>query len=101
MNNTLNITAISSTLLPNGPLDGLIFTIPLAAFSIIPSPTSVYLPIPGFNPYIPQKAAGILILPPISEPMPITLQRDAYKAASPPDEPPTALFLFHGFNDLP
>lgn len=41
---------MSSTLLPKGPLAGFILTIPPAAFSITPSPMSVYLPIPGFNP---------------------------------------------------
>ena len=76
-------------------------TIPLAAFSTIPSPISVYLPTPGLIPYTPQNAAGILILPPISEPMPITLHLAAYKAASPPDDPPTALSLFQGLRDLP
>jgi len=42
----------------------------------------------GFKPYMPQHAAGFLILPPISVPRPETTHLAATMPASPPDEPP-------------
>ena len=55
----------------------------------------------GFKPNKPQNYAGILILPPISDPNPKTEHLDAINPASPPLLPPTVLSLFHGFNALP
>jgi hypothetical protein len=45
--------------------------------------------------------AGILILPPISDPTPITDPRIASNPPSPPVDPPVVLLTSHGFKALP
>lgn len=55
----------------------------------------------GLIPKIPQNSDGILILPPISEPIPIGEQFELISPAYPPELPPVARALFHGFSDLP
>jgi hypothetical protein len=52
------------------------------------APTKDTLPPPGFKEYRPQYAAGILKLPPMSDPMPIADPSIARRAASPPELPP-------------
>lgn len=49
------------------------------------------------NPQIPQNAAGILIEPPKSLPIPKGEHLDAIKPPSPPEDPPVALLGSHGF----
>lgn len=44
------------------------------------------------NPYIPQKLAGVQILPPISPPRPRGEHFEEINAASPPDDPPGLQF---------
>ena len=51
----------------------------------------------GFKPTIPQKLAGSLILPPVSEPSEIVDSNPATAAAEPPELPPGTLFKSHGF----
>jgi len=53
------------------------------------------------RPYTPLNYAGILILPPISEPIPRGEHRAATKAPYPPELPPTHLSSFQGFLALP
>ncbi len=55
----------------------------------------------GLNPEIPQKMAGVLIDPPISDPIPNGEQPDAISEPSPPDEPPLALYRSHGLRVRP
>ena len=47
------------------------------------------------------KAAGILKLPPRSEPRANGTQFETTSPASPPDEPPQDLSLFKGFKEVP
>lgn len=47
--------------------------------------------------HIPQKSAGFLRLPPISEPIPRGEHPEAINAASPPELPPAVLSTFQGF----
>lgn len=49
----------------------------------------------------PQNSAGILILPPMSDPRPRGEQYPLINPAYPPVLPPGVLFLFHGFSALP
>lgn len=51
----------------------------------------------GLNPTIPVQAAGHLIEPPISDPIPTGLHLAATIPASPPEEPAHVLFLSQGF----
>ena len=62
--------------------------------------TSPYLetsPYVGFSPTTPQKLAGCLIEPPVSEPSAHGTRFAATAAADPPEEPPGTLFKFQGF----
>lgn len=59
------------------------------------------LPGPGIKEAIPQNAAGILKLPPISLPIPIKESLAASAAPSPPELPPTDFLLFHGLRVRP
>ena len=45
---------------------------------------------------MPQKLAGSLILPPVSDPRASAASQDATDAAEPPEEPPGTLFKFQG-----
>jgi hypothetical protein len=47
------------------------------------------------------KAAGFLILPPISVPTPIVLPLIATKAPSPPELPPEVQFRLYAFRVIP
>ena len=51
----------------------------------------------GLNPYIPVKRLGILMLPPISPPIPNGEAFNATIADSPPELPPELLKIFIGF----
>jgi hypothetical protein len=53
------------------------------------------------NPTIPQNAAGILIDPPMSEPIPTNDPPVPIKAPSPPDDPPLGRSLLSGFEVEP
>ena len=55
----------------------------------------------GLNPTIPLNAAGILILPPISVPIPSGTHLAATRPASPPLLPPHDLSWLYGFCALP
>ena len=57
----------------------------------------------GFNPVIPQKAAGCLIEPPVSVPVAASADLEATADAEPPEEPPgdTCLSNNHGFLTFP
>jgi hypothetical protein len=55
----------------------------------------------GHNPKTPLKAAGILILPAISFPIPMGDVLAAIEAPSPPELPPADFFAFQGFKVLP
>lgn len=55
----------------------------------------------GINPDTPQKCEGILMLPPMSFPMPIGETPEARAAAYPPELPPTDFLLFQGLRHLP
>ena len=59
------------------------------------------VPYVGFKPVKPQKAAGCLIDPPVSEPEETVTIPDATAAAEPPEEPPGTLEKSHGFLTLP
>ena len=50
------------------------------------------LPYVGLKPDMPQKLAGSLILPPVSEPSETQASSAATEAADPPEEPPGTLF---------
>lgn len=60
-------------------------------------PDELTLPEPGLRPYSPQKCAGILMLPPISDPHPIADPPIAKSAPSPPLDPPGVYFPLYGF----
>lgn len=49
---------------------------------------NLILPAVGLNPQIPHMLAGILMLPPMSVPIPNTDPPAAISAPSPPDDPP-------------
>lgn len=55
----------------------------------------------GINPEIPQKCAGILILPPMSFPTPTGAIPAPKHAPYPPELPPTDFLWFQGLSDLP
>ena len=55
----------------------------------------------GLNPQIPQKAAGILMLPPISLPILRGVPPIATNPASPPELPPVVLVISQGFSAVP
>src|SRR5689334_17539457 len=51
----------------------------------------------GFNPTMPQKAAGMRIDPPMSHPSASGTQPDPTAEPDPPDEPPGVRSVFQGF----
>lgn len=55
----------------------------------------------GRKPYVPQKAAGARMEPPISDPIPKGAHLKPVDAPSPPDEPPGVSLLLYGFNVVP
>jgi hypothetical protein len=55
----------------------------------------------GLKAEIPQKIAGILIDPPISDPIPIGEHPDEISDPSPPEEPPQALYKSQGLRARP
>ena len=55
-------------------------------------PDRLILPEPGLRPYRPQKWDGILMLPPISDPHPMTEPFIARSEPSPPVDPPGTYF---------
>lgn len=55
----------------------------------------------GISPETPQKCEGILMLPPMSFPMPIGETPEARAAPYPPELPPTDFLLFQGLRHLP
>ena len=55
----------------------------------------------GFNPTVPQNAAGIRTEPPMSEPSARGTQPAATAAPEPPDEPPGVRALSHGLRVTP
>lgn len=59
------------------------------------------LPAVGFRPQIPHILAGILILPPMSVPIPSIDPPAAIRAPSPPDDPPGPRFVSWGFKVRP
>ena len=62
------------------------------------TPSRLSDPRVGLNPMIPQRAAGTLIEPPVSVPMPRTAPFDmATETADPPLEPPATLSTSWGF----
>ncbi len=54
------------------------------------------LPYVGLKPEMPQKLAGSLIEPPVSDPRATADSSAATEAAEPPDEPPGTLFKLYG-----
>ena len=60
------------------------------------APRSLIRPRLGLMEYIPQYAAGIRRLPPMSEPMPMAEPSMASRAPSPPELPPHVYLSFHG-----
>src|ERR1700681_1979208 len=61
------------------------------------SPYRLTLPYVGFTPTTPQKAAGCLTEPPVSEPSAIGVIPAAPAAADPPDDPPGTHRTSSGF----
>ena len=59
-------------------------------------PRSIIRPNVGFNEEMPQKCAGILTLPPTSDPRPKMDPPIAMRQASPPEEPPGVLVWSKG-----
>ena len=55
----------------------------------------------GFRPTTPQKDAGCLMDPPLSEPIAANHKPAATEAALPPELPPGTLFTSHGFDVVP
>ena len=55
----------------------------------------------GFRPTTPQKDAGCLIEPPVSEPIAAKHKPAATEAALPPELPPGTLFISQGFEVVP
>jgi len=55
----------------------------------------------GLYPYKPQKAAGIRIDPPESDPRPKTEAFVETWTAYPPEDPPLINLLLNGFKDVP
>lgn len=53
------------------------------------------------KPQIPQKVAGMRMLPAVSVPMPRMEPLCANMAPSPPEEPPGVFFKFRGFRVCP
>ena len=86
---TSNKAAASSTVLAKGPIWSR-----EEAKAI--KPYLETLPYVGFIPTMPQKLAGSLILPPVSEPRASAASQDATDAAEPPEEPPGTLFKSQG-----
>ena len=58
-------------------------------------------PYVGFSPTTPQKDAGCLIEPPVSDPIAAKHSQEATEAALPPELPPGTLFTSHGFEVVP
>ena len=92
----------SSTDLAIGPRDGMIWwkEEKLSGNPLI-SPSVLALIPDGLKPRIPQKADGILILPPISDPIEIKAHLAATTPAPPPELPPHVLVISHGFRAQP
>ncbi len=61
------------------------------------APNMLSLPQPGLSEYMPQYDAGILRLPPVSDPTPMAEPLQANKAASPPELPPAVCAELYGF----
>ena len=59
------------------------------------------LPAVGFSAKVPQKQAGMRILPPMSLPTPRMEPLPPIMAPSPPEEPPEDLFVACGLRVLP
>lgn len=59
-------------------------------------PLRLTRPYVGFSPTTPQKEAGILIDPPVSEPVVAMAEDAAMAAAEPPLDPPGIRFRSHG-----
>jgi hypothetical protein len=91
----------SSTDLPSGPIVRAIFFCPEKIGPTYVNPSEVTLPAVGLKPNIPQKALGILILPPRSDPRPRGEHLAAISPPSPPVLPPVVLVLFQGFKARP
>ena len=64
-------------------------------------PAAIILPQVVFKPTTPQRLAGILIDPPISEPVSKPVIPDANAAAEPPDDPPGLLVKSQGLFVVP
>src|SRR5215470_5830321 len=58
-------------------------------------------PLVGLNPVTPQKCAGNLMEPPVSEPSAACTSRAATAAPEPDDEPPVMRLVSHGLWALP
>ena len=58
-------------------------------------------PAVGRNPYVPQKAAGARMEPPMSVPMPSGEHLKPVEAPSPPEEPPGLRVRLCGFRVVP
>ena len=63
--------------------------------------TNLILPTVGFREEQPLKCAGILRLPPISDPIPSMAPPAPINAPSPPDDPPGVLVWSWGFTVVP
>ena len=88
----------SSTDLAIGPRDGMIcLKEEKSSGNPFSSPSVLALIPDGLKPGTPQKAAGTLILPPISDPIEIKAHLAATTPAPPPELPPHVLVGSHGF----
>ena len=63
--------------------------------------SSGFLPYGGLYPTRPQVDAGILIDPPMSEPVQMVEVPEASEADDPPEEPPDVKLVFQGFLVIP
>lgn len=65
------------------------------------SDTHLIRPVVGLKPHMPQKAAGMRMLPPMSLPMPSGEPPPPMRAPSPPDEPPEVFWKLWGLTVCP
>jgi len=103
LNDSFAIKTKSSTHLPIGPIVvNNSLSLFKSAVSEMPSTSRLEIRrLVGWKPYMPHHALGILILPPISEPILMGAHLVATKPAEPPELPPGVLVGSRGFKERP